>query len=226
MKKILTALLLTTATVSHAQVSEFFNGMDSNSLKAGISKYILTRGGNINHGESYSSNTFQAVEQIKTKRGTYTYNYLFNLTPNEEGTKLDLVVYEAVYGSQPRQTSLENEQKIMEAIKVAVKGRLLYGLGFDFASYDYEGRKIKAPKGKETGIVLTAVKYDALKQGLMAGDVIVEINSVPLKDIPLVEYASVLNAKTVTDTLTLTCKRKNEIIKVTIKPRLTNNRVF
>lgn len=227
MKKIFLALILfISSNLAYATTTEVFDGMDENALKAGISKYILTRGGVVNHGESYSSNTFQAVEQRHTKRGIYTYNYVFKLTPLDESTRLDLTVYYSAYGMAPKNVEPYDEQKIMEAIKGAIKGRLLYGLGFDFDTYTYEGGKIKAPKGRETGIVLTTVKYDALKKGLMAGDVITEVNGVPLNKIPLKEYATILNAKSMTDTLNLTVKRNGNLINVTLTPRLSNNRTF
>ena len=209
MKKIFLALILfVSSNLAYATTSEVFDGMDENALKAGISKYILTRGGVVNHGESYSSNTFQAVEQRHTKRGIYTYNYVFKLTPLDESTRLDLTVYYSAYGMAPKNVEPYDEQKIMEAIKGAIKGRLLYGLGFDFDTYTYEGGKIKAPKGRETG------------------DVITEVNGVPLNKIPLKEYATILNAKSMTDSLNLTVKRNGNLINVTLTPRLSNNKTF
>lgn len=226
MKKIMILALLCLTGASYGTTSEFFNNMDSNALKAGISKYIITKGGKISHGASYEANTFQGVEQVQTKHGTYTYNYIFNLVPEEGGTRLNLTVLESSYGSTPRNTDSVTEQKIMEGIKNSTKGRFLYGLGFEFDTYDSKNGKIKAPKGKDTGIKLTAVKYDALKKGLMPGDLIIEINDTPLVDIPIEEYATILHARTMTDTLTLTYKRNGEIHKVTLTPRLSNVKVF
>ncbi len=227
MKKFLITAFLFSMSPCFATVSQVFENMDSNALKAGISKYILTQGGKVFHGESYENNTFQAIEQKSNKAyGSFTYNYIFNITPLNNGTKLDLTVLRSSYGSKGVQVDLATEQQIMEKIKNATQGRFLYGLGFEFDYYDSINGKIKAPKGKETGIVLTAVKYDALKKGLMIGDVIVEINDVPIKDMPIEKYKSALYAKTMTDTLTLTYIRNGKINKVTITPRLSNNKVF
>ena len=227
MKKILTLGILLITGASYAQTSEFFGGMDSNAVSAGISKYIITRGGKVSRGEGASSNIIQAVEQIRIKNVLYTYNYVFKLTPEDKGTKLDMIAYKSAYGSKPAEVDILTEQKIMEAIKGSIKGRFLYGLGFEYSTYnDADGTIIKAPKGREKGIVLTNVKYDALKQGLMPGDVIIEINKTPLNEIPLKEYASVLNAKSITDTLNLTIKRGGQNFNVDLKPRMSNNKTF
>lgn len=225
MKKILIALLLTTSAC-YAQVSEFFDGMDENAVKAGISKYILTKGGSISHGESYNSNLIKATEVVVLNRRNHVYNYIFNLTPNQNGTRLDLSVFESKYGSSPANAGIDIEQKVMNNIKTSIKGRFLYGLGFDFANYTENNITYKAPKGKDTGIVITAVKYDAMKKGIIAGDRIIEINDTPLKDIPLEQYATILHAKTMTDTLNLTLKRGDSTYKVILTPRLSNNRTF
>lgn len=226
MKKFLTLLILSMTSASYAMTSEFFENTDVNAVKAGISKYILTKGGKIDHGESYDANTFQAFEQIQTKYGTYIYYYAFNLVPSNNGTRLDLIVSKASQGSKPSMVDEETEKKVMEKIKASLKGRFLYGLGFEFEIYNTPEGKIKAPKGRETGIKLTAVKYDALKKGLMAGDIITEINGVPLNQIPIKEYAVILFAQNMTDSITLTYKRGKETGVVTLIPRSSNTRVF
>lgn len=225
MKKILIALLLTT-NVCLAQVDEYFNGMDENALKAGISKYVLSKGGLIDHGESYSSDTIRAVENVTINKRKYKYNYVMKLTPDEGGTKLSLIVLESSYGSSPVQASAEIEKQVMNNIKASIKGRFLYGLGFEFDTYTEDGKTYNAPKGKETGIYITAVKYDAQKQGILPGDIIVKINGTATKDIPLDIYSSILSAKTMTDTVNLTLKRGLSTYEVTLKPRLSNTRVF
>lgn len=226
MKKLLTFILIMITVPCFAKTSEFFQGIDENALKAGISKYILTRGGKIYHGESYQSNTFMAVEQLSNGYSAYTYRYLFNIEPSDDGAKLNLDVVKSTAGVKPYNIDINEEKKIMDAIIASIKGRFLYGLGFDFDTYDSKTGKIKAPKGKETGIVLTAVRYDALKKGLQKGDKIIKVNGALLKDIPIEKYASILSAKSLTDSIILTCKRKDEIFTVTLVPRLSNIKTF
>ncbi len=227
MKKFIIAIVIVLcSSPSFSAVTEVFYGMDSNSLKAGIGKYIHTRGGKVLRGDDYSSNVFQATEQVQTSRGSYTYIYAFNVSDIENGAKLDMKVLKASIDSKGAPVDLNTEKLLMDGIKTAIKGRFLYGLGFDFAYYDSPIGKVKAPKGRETGIVLTAVRYDALKKGLQAGDVITAINYTPLSQIPINDYASILNAKSLTDTLTLTYKRGAVTNTVTLTPRLSNTRVF
>lgn len=227
MKKICALLfLLFCINSAHAAVSEVFEGMDENYVKAGISKYILTRGGKINHGESYSSNLIQAIDYVYENNKNVIYVYNFKITPDEAGAKLDLIVLKKAPNNKWENTSLDVETKTMARIKSSIKGRLLYGLGFDFELYDTSNGKIKAPKGKETGVILTAVRYDALKQGLQAGDVIIEVNGVLTKDIPIEEFASIFFAKNMTDSLTLKYRRNTQTGTVVIKPRLSNTKVF
>lgn len=226
MKKILIIAFLFITGVCYAQVSEFFDGMDENAVKAGISKYILAKGGNISHGESYNLNVIQATEVVVLNKKNHIYNYIFNLTPNQNGTKLDLSVFESKYGKSPVSAGIDIEQKVMNNIKTSIKGRFLYGLGFDSANYTENNITYRAPKGRDSGIVITAVKYDAMKKGIIAGDRIIEINDTPIKDIPLEKYATILHAKTMSDTLNLTLKRGDSIYKVILTPRLSNNRTF
>ena len=224
---ILITVLFFIVLPSFATVEYTFDNMDSNSVKAGISKYILTKGGKVFHGESYELNTFQAIEQVRDKTyGLCTYNYLFNITPISNGSKLKLTVLRNSYGSKGVQVDLTTEQQVMDKIKATIQGRFLYVLGFEFDYYDTQKGKVKAPKGKQTGIVLTAVKYDARKKGLMVGDVIVEINGESIVDMPIEKYKTVLFAKSMTDTLTLTYKRNGKLATVTIMPRLSNHKTF
>lgn len=225
-KTIIAAMILFAALPAFSTTSEIFENQDVNAVKAGIAKYILTKGGKIYHGKSYEANTFQAVEQVYSGYSSFTYNYIFNLTPVSNGTRLDLSVLKSSSGSKPVSADILTEQKIMENIKNSAKGRFLYGLGFDFDTYDTANGKIKAPKGREEGIKLTAVRYDAAKKGLLAGDIITEINGVPLKQIPIEEFATALNAKTMTDEINLTFIRNGKKNSVTLIPRLSNNKTF
>ena len=219
-------IFLASCIMANAETSEFFDNLDENAVKAGISKYILSRGGNISHGDSYSSNTIQATEILQTTKGRYQYNYIFKIIPKEKGTELDMVVLKSGYGISPVNIDIQKEQKIMESIKASIKGRFLYGLGFEYAIYNENGKIYKAPKGRNKGIVLTAVKYDALKKGLMTGDIIIEVNGTPLNEIPIEKYTNILNAKSLTDELTLTCLRGNKKFNVILIPRLSNTRIF
>ncbi|MCD8024310.1 MAG: PDZ domain-containing protein [Candidatus Gastranaerophilales bacterium] len=224
--KILTFIIISGVNLPcFSTVSKTFEGSDINEIKAGISKYILTKGGTVNHNGSYDNNTFQAAEVIRQNRTNYTLLYTFNLTETPNGTKLDLQA-NRVYSGTAAPLSLDEEQKLMENISSSITGRFLYGLGFDFEYYNSSNGRIKAPKGRETGIKLTAVKYDALKQGLQTGDIITEINGIPLKDIPLSEYAVILHAKSLSDSITLTYKRGDKTGRVTLSPRLNTTRVF
>ena len=208
--------------VSYSMTSEFFENVDVHSLKAGVSKYLLTKGAKVFHIESYEANTFQATEMIRTGYySTTPYQYAFNLVPMENGTRLDLIANKAEGGNDPAM-----ERKLMDGIKQSIQGRFLYGLGFEFDTYSTSKGNIKAPKGKNTGIKLTVVKYDALKKGLQPGDIITEINGVPLSEIPIEEYATVLFAKSINDSVTLTYKRGEEINKVTLTPRVSNRKTF
>ncbi len=228
MKKIYLGLILLFFTLapSYSMVQETFMGVDTNSLKAGISKHILTRGGKVIHNNSYEANNFQGMETLRTEDGIYNFYYSFNLVPIQDGTRLDLIVYKGMNGDKPQPADLKTEQKTMERIKSSIKGRYLYGLGFEFDYYDTPNGKIKAPKGRDKGIKLTAVKYDAQKKGLMAGDIITEINGVSLDEIPIEKYAVILNANSMSDSITLTYKRRGQTGQVTLIPRLSNARVF
>jgi len=222
MKKILILILCAICAPTYAATSEFFENTDVNAMKAGISKYLLTRGANIFHNNSYEANDFQAAEIVRT--GTYSqssYNYAFNLTPNGKGVILTVA---AIKDGGSEDNIMET--KLIQNIRQSMTGRFLYGLGFEFDYYDTVNGKIKAPKGKETGIVITGVKYDALNKGLMAGDIITEINNVPLSKIPMEEFSTILFAKSINDTIKLTYKRGNTTNKVNLTPRASNRKVF
>lgn len=227
MKKIfIAALLLTGLSAAQAQVSEFFPGMDENAVKSGISKYIISKGGKVNSSEIYSSDTFHAVEVVQTSRGTFKYNYTFNVAPQGDGSRLDMSIYKEGYGIESASVGSSIEQGIMEIIKKNIQGRFLYGLGFEKETVSYNGKTYKIPKGRETGIVLTAAKYDAAKQGLLVGDIITEIEGVPLNEIPINVFATALHAKSMTDTLNLTCKRAGRTFNVTLTPRPSTVKTF
>lgn len=221
-KKPLTMLLLVLTPVSYGMTSEFFEGIDSNALKAGISKYLLTKGAKVYHNESYEADSFQAAEVVRTgKYSSSVYNYLFNLNQNENGTYLNVTAVKSDSGVDNTM-----EKKLIDDIRQSITGKFLYGLGFEFELYDSDNGKIKAPKGKEGGIKLTAVKYDALNKGLQIGDIIIEINDVPLSEIPIEKFATALFAKSINDAITLTYKRGQVINKVTLIPRVSNRKVF
>ncbi len=226
MKKIILFSILFTVNPVFAHVSEVFQGQDINMVKAGISKYILQKGGAIDHGGSYESNSIRAMEKVREKYGTYSYIYSFNITPLENGVKVDLSGVKKLSGGEAQPLGEEIERIVMNNILNSSKGRFLYGLGFDFDYYNTQTGSIKAPKGKETGIKITNVKYDAQKQGLQAGDVIVKINGRYLKDIPIDEYAAILHAKSLTDTVELTYIRNGIEKTVILSPRLSNPKVF
>ncbi len=227
MKKIIVTFgILLFANMAYALTTETFENTDKNSVKSGISKYILLRGGKLNYGNDYMSDSYTAYETVQTSRGTVFYTYVFNLSENNGNTKLNLSIFKNIQGTSPSPVGIEHEQKTMDAIKASVRGRYLYGLGFDFEKYFYNGNTIVAPKGKETGIVLTKVKYDALKQGLRQGDVIVEINGVPLSEIPLDKFANILYANTMSDILELTYLRDGIKHKVNLTPRPSVNKTF
>ncbi len=215
-------LLFSVVQSSGAMTSEVFDGVDSNALKAGISKYLLTKGAKIYHPDSYESNTFQATETVSNGRySTTSYVYAFKLTPLQDGTRLDLTAVKS--GSEVDSLM---EEKLMNNIKTSLTGRFLYGLNFEFSEYDTPKGKIKAPKGKETGIKLTGVKYDALQKGLMAGDTIVAINNVDIKEIDIEDFATILFAKSINDSITLTYERNGLKNTVTLIPRASNRKVF
>lgn len=227
MKKIAVLLtLLCTISIANAQVSDVFLNMDENAVKSGISKYILSKGGKVNSSEMYDSNTFHAAEIVSTSRGAFKYTYVFNVSPQGENTRLDMAIYKEAYGMSPVAVDTSIEQGIMEIIKKTVQGRFLYGLGFEKETVTYNGKSYKIPKGRETGIVLTAAKYDAAKQGLMIGDVIVAIDGVPLNQIPINKFATALHANNMTDTLNLTCTRAGRTFQVTLTPRPSNVKKF
>ena len=220
--KFLLVFALFCSQAVYAMTSEFFENVDVHSLKAGVSKYLLIKGAKVYHNESYEANTFQAVDLVRV--GTYStaqYQYAFNLTPMQNGTRLDLIAVKQGSGNDPVM-----ERKLMDNIKQSMQGRFLYGLGFEFDNYSTSKGNIKAPKGKNSGIKLTAVKYDALKKGLQAGDVIIEINEIPISEMPIEDYATVLFAKSINDSVTLTYKRGKETNKVTLTPRVSNRKVF
>lgn len=220
--KFLLVFALFCSQAVYAMTSEFFENVDVHSLKAGVSKYLLIKGAKVYHNESYEANTFQAVDLVRV--GTYStaqYQYAFNLTPMQNGTRLDLIAVKQGSGNDPVM-----ERKLMDNIKQSMQGRFLYGLGFEFDNYSTSKGNIKAPKGKNSGIKLTAVKYDALKKGLQAGDVIIEINGIPISEMPIEDYATVLFAKSINDSVTLTYKRGKETNKVTLTPRVSNRKVF
>ena len=222
LKSFLLVFALLFSQASFAITSEFFENVDVHSLKAGVSKFLLVRGAKVYHNESYEANTFQATEIVRA--GTYSnaqYQYAFNLVPMQNGTRLDLIAVKSGSGND-----LSMEKKLMDAIKQNMQGRFLYGLGFEFDNYSTSKGNIKAPKGKNTGIKLTAVKYDALKKGLQAGDIITEINGVSIKEMPIEEFATVLFAKSINDSITLTYKRGEETKKVTLIPRVSNRKIF
>ena len=228
MKKILFLICVLFGVNSvYAKVEEVFIGSDVNELKAGAAKYFMIKGANVHHINSYEANNFQAVE--KKPQGAYgsvTYYYNVNFIPVEKGTKLELVMMKSSANDEPHTISLSDETSVLNGIKASMTGKFLYGLGFEYDLYDFNGEKIKAPKGKETGIVLTAVNYDAKSKGLMAGDKIISINNVSIKDMPVDEYSKALFAKSINDTLTLTYKRGNNINTVTLKPKRSKTRVF
>ena len=220
--KFLLVFALFCSQAAYAMTSEFFENVDVHSLKAGVSKYLLIKGAKVYHNESYEANTFQAVDLVRV--GTYStaqYQYAFNLTPMQNGTRLDLIAVKQGSGNDHVM-----ERKLMDNIKQSMQGRFLYGLGFEFDNYSTSKGNIKAPKGKNSGIKLTAVKYDALKKGLQAGDVIIEINGIPISEMPIEDYATVLFAKSINDSVTLTYKRGKETNKVTLTPRVSNRKVF
>ncbi len=222
LKAIFIVLTLFFSQASYSMTQEFFENVDVHSLKAGVSKFLLIRGAKVFHNESYEANTFQAVELVRVGQySTAQYQYAFNLSPMKNGTRLDLIAIKQGSGNDPVM-----EAKLMELIKQSMQGRFLYGLGFDFDNYSTSKGNIKAPKGKNTGIKITAVKYDALKKGLQAGDVIIEINDVPISEMPIDEYATALFAKSINDSITLTYKRGAETKKVTLIPRVSNRKTF
>ena len=221
-KSFLLVFVLFFSQASYAMTSEFFENVDVHSLKAGVSKFLLIRGAKVYHNESYEANTFQAAEMVRTgSYSTVQYQYAFNLTPMQNGTRLDLIAMKSESGNDPSM-----EAKLMALIKQSIQGRFLYGLGFEFDNYSTSKGNIKAPKGKNSGIKLTAVKYDALKKGLQAGDIITEINGVPISNMPIEEYATALFAKSINDSITLTYKRGNTINTVTLIPRASNRKTF
>ena len=228
MKKILISILMISGiNAASATVSDVFIGSDVNELKAGAAKYFMIKGANVHHTNSYEANNFQAIE--KRPQGAYgsvTYYYNLNFIPVEKGTKLELTMLKASANDDPVQADTVFEQNVLDGIKSSMTGKFLYGLGFEYDLYDSNGEKIKAPKGKETGITITAVNYDAKKKGLIAGDKIIAINNIPIKDMPLEEYSKALFAKSINDTITLTYKRGKNINSVTLVPKRSKTRVF